>query len=278
MGWLPQTSSLAVPTPGPASPHRPCGKHQPWDVCSWFFCLPLCLLRCCSLPATILEGFPGGTPTRAAGSGWEVRSRKQWHCICPYTEQCPVQEGPAGAIFQPCSPCDFSGTLHSLLLLALLWRRNSPPRPTGCAQAAPIPRSGCPGSCGWSGCPPPGCLQSQGPVAACRAATRACWCQGSPRKAPCCDVDPIRDAGIKAPQALLQARPLRAQSKALQERLACRGAAGVAQRSCGQVPQRVLLQYRPTQHIKAEPRPPEQMQHGCMGWEDDKHKEEDRGA
>lgn len=110
VGWLPQTSSLAVPTLGPASPHRPCGKHQPWDVCSWFFCLPLCLLRCCSLPATILEGFPGGTPTRAAGSGWEVRSRKQWHCICPYTEQCPVQEGPAGAIFQPCSPCDFGGT------------------------------------------------------------------------------------------------------------------------------------------------------------------------
>lgn len=91
-------------------------------------------------------------------------------------------------------------------------------------------------------------------------------------------MDLVRGAGIKALQALLQERPLRAQSKALQERLACRGAAGVAQRSCGQVPQRVLLQCRPTQHIKAEPRPLKQMQCGSMSCEDDKHKEEDRGA
>lgn len=61
LGDLHLWNALEVPTPRPASPHCPHGKYPPWDVCSWFSCLLLCLLRCCTL--MVLEWFHCGTPT-----------------------------------------------------------------------------------------------------------------------------------------------------------------------------------------------------------------------
>lgn len=56
-------------------------SHYPWDFCSLVFSLPLCMTRCCSLPASFLEGVHDRTPTSAAGSSWEVRCWKWAACI-----------------------------------------------------------------------------------------------------------------------------------------------------------------------------------------------------
>lgn len=110
-------------------------KTLPWDFCSRFFSLPLCSTRCCSRSATFLEGVRGRTSTSAAGSSWEARDGKWEDCICFHTGQCPPSGGACGDRCPTLQPLQFLWhPLHSLLLLAVLRGKNCPPHRTSCTS------------------------------------------------------------------------------------------------------------------------------------------------